>query len=366
MPDIADFALNFEAEHIFAQSMWDIPEVKALFDANGYVKNSIGNLMAEYSDADAVRFIQDLPDSDPLKRALLDPESSAGIVRHKGNASGGSQFGKNTWLAEELTNIANSNASASAKTAALNNLFDWTWKLAKGLIVGPDGQPLGVMGNTEFADILRDAFHNGPQAGYVDPLNIDNIDSLPEAERLATQEAINRAAARETWWQKPENAVEFSNSQGAFNGRGRLAMNVVESLFKNNLLTALEKNDALIELGTGRNSAAASRVMVRVTALASARATTFVGEVPELAGRVIEEVRAAMQVSAAEPNSASDEVLERELVEVQKQMVQEALNKGVLRSNIEAYGSRTWEVMSRTAEGIARSRFASGRRCRSR
>lgn len=54
----------------------------------GYQKDALGNLMAEFPDADTVAKIQQMSDNEPFKAALLDPDSGAGTVRHKGNASG--------------------------------------------------------------------------------------------------------------------------------------------------------------------------------------------------------------------------------------------------------------------------------------
>jgi len=98
-PVVENFVFNFEAEHVFADSLWRDTDIRSFLESNGYQKNALGNLMAEFADADTVSKIQKMSANEPLKAALLDPNSRAGSVRHKGNASGGNQVGKNNFLA---------------------------------------------------------------------------------------------------------------------------------------------------------------------------------------------------------------------------------------------------------------------------
>src|SRR4051812_28209762 len=126
MVDAANFVFNFQAEHIFADSLFGADPVGDFLRSMGYQKNALGNLMAEFTDADTVRKIQG---TEALREVLLDPNSRAGIVQHNSNAPGGNQAGKNAFLRTEITNIMLSGASNQAKSIALDNLFDFTWKL---------------------------------------------------------------------------------------------------------------------------------------------------------------------------------------------------------------------------------------------
>src|SRR3954452_22784849 len=58
MVDAANFVFNFQAEHIFADSLFGADPVGDFLRSMGYQKNALGNLMAEFSDADTVRKIQ--------------------------------------------------------------------------------------------------------------------------------------------------------------------------------------------------------------------------------------------------------------------------------------------------------------------
>lgn len=259
---LEDFAFNLEAEHLFADSLWSDPEIGPFLEEMGYKKNALGNLMIEFADAETVEKINALPEDHPLKKALLDSQSKAGTVRHKGNASGGSQFGKNAFLREEILEIKQSGATAEVKQIAIDNLFDWVRRLGKGEILGVDGRPLGVMGNTEFAETLSSAYREGtgplgsPKA-YVDPLDLANPDNLPPEERAAVERARATSVEVRQYWAKPENSVEFSDGSGKFNGRGALAKWLIKSYFDAGLISAQSYNDKLIELGKGTNSSAA-------------------------------------------------------------------------------------------------------------
>jgi hypothetical protein len=103
---MTDLIADFEAEHIFAHSLWDDPDIGPFLQSNGYQRNMLGNLLGLYSDAGTVAQIQALPDGHPLKEALLSQESMFGINRHKGNAPGGNQFGKNSFRFRQVQALA--------------------------------------------------------------------------------------------------------------------------------------------------------------------------------------------------------------------------------------------------------------------
>jgi hypothetical protein len=111
--NVDNFVFNFQAEHIFADSLFGNDAVGDFLRSRGYQKNALGNLMAEFTDADTVRKIQG---DEALKEVLLDPNSRAGIVQHNSNASGGSQAGKNAFLRREIQGIIDSGASDPAKS----------------------------------------------------------------------------------------------------------------------------------------------------------------------------------------------------------------------------------------------------------
>lgn len=73
--NIEDFAFNFEAEHIFADSLWSDPDIGPFLREMGYTKNALGNLILEFADADTVTKIQELPADHPLRQALADMDS---------------------------------------------------------------------------------------------------------------------------------------------------------------------------------------------------------------------------------------------------------------------------------------------------
>ncbi|HZG08743.1 MAG TPA: hypothetical protein VEZ70_07185 [Allosphingosinicella sp.] len=154
---------SFEGEHIFAQELFADNALGDFLRSRGYQRDMLGNLIGLYSDPVAVAHIQSLPNGHPFKAALLDENSGFGIVWHRGGPTstggGGFQKAKNAFLVEQIEDIMASGASEDAKTAALHNLFDFTWRLAKGTVLGPDGKPLGVMGDsTAFQDTLTDTF----------------------------------------------------------------------------------------------------------------------------------------------------------------------------------------------------------------
>ena len=189
---MSDPYYRFEVEHIFSDSLWGNPEIKAFLEANGYTQEMAGNKIALFSDPLMVAQLQNLPAGDPLKQALLDPNSGSGINRHEGGAETGNQLGKNAFLTAEINAIINSPTSAAAKKTALNNLHDWATKLAKGEIAGTDGKPMPVMGNTPYAAELAGAYRSGPQAGWIDPAAFDDPG---HPQRVAAEAAMARGAA---------------------------------------------------------------------------------------------------------------------------------------------------------------------------
>ena len=376
--NIEDFAFNFEAEHIFADSLFGSDAVGNFLREMGYAKNALGNLMLEFADADTVAKIQDLPADHPLRVALSDAESGAGIVRHKGNASGGSQFGKNAFLRDAIDEIRTSGASSEAQRIALDNLFDWTRKLAKGEILDADGKPLGVMGNTEFAQVLDNAYRNGtgPNGSpkqYVDPVDIANGGNLPPEQQAEVARARQISTEVREYWEKPENSQVFSsdankpdfdplNDEGKFNGRGALAQKYAETLNRAGLISDESYNLALEELGSGKNSSAASRVVIRLTGEAAAQSKVLVtGDDPSYTKKVVSEYRAVAQASEIAPEATDDSRVLEEYENVSKQVAQEELNSGVLRGSFAEYGKGVKGIVARAATGITSSRLASGR-----
>ena len=76
--NVESFLFNFQAEHVFADSLFNADEIGDFLREMGYKKNALGNLMAEFSDAETVAKLQQLADGDPLKAALMDPNSGTG------------------------------------------------------------------------------------------------------------------------------------------------------------------------------------------------------------------------------------------------------------------------------------------------
>src|SRR3546814_13835949 len=66
-------------------------------------------------------------------------------------------------------------------------------------------------------------------------------------------------------------------------------------------------------------------------------------------------------LSEIAPEAIDDSQVIKEYQDVVKQIEQENLNKGVLRSSFVEYGRGVKGVVARTATGITSSRFASGR-----
>ena len=182
---------RFEVEHIFSKSLWDNPVFKAFLETNGYTREMAGNKIALFSDPLFIAQLQQLSPNDPLRHALLDPNSGSGINRHDGGAATGNQLGKNAFLEAELRAIIDSPASPDAKKAALHNLHDWATKLARGGIIGADGKPMPVMGNTNYASALADAYRIGPQGAWIDPIAFDDPG---HPQRAAAEAALARGA----------------------------------------------------------------------------------------------------------------------------------------------------------------------------
>ncbi len=79
---MSDPYYRFEVEHDFSQSLWNNQTIKTFLEANGYTREMAGNKIALFSDPLTIAQIQALPANDPLRLALLDPNSGAGINRH--------------------------------------------------------------------------------------------------------------------------------------------------------------------------------------------------------------------------------------------------------------------------------------------
>jgi len=146
---------QFEVEHIFAQSLWNDTTFRTLLNNAGFSKEMRGNKIALYQNSEVVEALQNA--SDEFKASTL--EGGFGLNRHEGAASGGSQYGKNTFLRAQLTMINDSGASDEAKKYALLHLHEWTTRLARGEILGSDGKPIPVMGNTDLGHTCCYAAH---------------------------------------------------------------------------------------------------------------------------------------------------------------------------------------------------------------
>jgi len=151
MTELTDLLYSFEAEHVFAQSLYKDAEMRAFLESRGYNKHMLGNLKGVYNNQATVDFIQNLPDGHPLKSLLLDSRSGFSINWHRGGptsiGAGGFQLDKNRFTREQIRLIMDSGASEEAKTRALNNLFDFTSRWVEGKVTGPDGKPLPIMGD---------------------------------------------------------------------------------------------------------------------------------------------------------------------------------------------------------------------------
>lgn len=185
---------SFEIEHIFNRGLWRIPRIRDFLNDNKYLENGSANQIGLFSDELLVEQIQNLPDDDPLKQALLDPDSGFGTNRHRGAGPGGNQFGKRNFLIEEIDAIRNSNSSPAAQRLALDNLFDWTYRWARGEILDPStGRPLTIIGNGDLAGQFVEAYRNGPQAGHIPPEAFDDPGHPDRAAADAFQNRNDRA-----------------------------------------------------------------------------------------------------------------------------------------------------------------------------
>lgn len=181
-----DVVWGFEGEHIFAQQLWSDDDRAEFLESLGYERDMLGNLMGLFADQETVDRLQALPSQHPLRLLLMDPNSGFGLTWHKGgpiaSGNGGFQRSKNAFLIDQIDRIRDAvdqdgkPVSDEAKKAAVDNLFDWTWRLAKGEIVDENNRPLGVMGDdAEFERLLRDTFRTGEQAASINPADVDRI-----------------------------------------------------------------------------------------------------------------------------------------------------------------------------------------------
>ena len=90
MTELIDLLYGFEAEHIFAQSLYEDDDTRIFLEAHGYQKNMLGNLKAVYSNKATVDHIQNLPDDHPLRVFLSDSRTGLSANWHLG---GPEEFG---------------------------------------------------------------------------------------------------------------------------------------------------------------------------------------------------------------------------------------------------------------------------------
>jgi hypothetical protein len=174
---MSELKLVLEIEHELNKALFNDPVIKAALASIGITQEMRGNKRGLFRDARTVEALQGLDPSDPLKAQLLSEESSLGINRHQGNAEGGNQFGKLRFLQQaygDLVDRLNKPAGDPEKISleafkyASYEVLQFADQLAQGKIIGSDGKPMSVMGNTEYAQDLRHAFYE-KIAGSVDP-----------------------------------------------------------------------------------------------------------------------------------------------------------------------------------------------------
>ncbi len=324
---MSDPLYSFEAEHIFAQELYKDSQRAAFLNQHGYKRDMLGNLMGLYSDPAAVAHIQSLPDGHPLKAALLDRQSGFGTVWHRGGSTstggGGFQAAKNAFLIEQVDRIRRAGVSEFAQKAALDNLFDWTWRLGKGEILGPDGKPLGVMGDDlAFQDRLTDTFETGDQAAFVDPseyerLNPDHPSYEPNhPDAQAAREALNRGRDRfGSLDLNDTDAASGKNYANSTHRRGKLAELLISAFRRRGVYSADQYNDAVSGLGSGKDAAKVRNSVI----IATTHGATATGAWSTLNGEFVNrgaiEGRAAMLDAEQSRNSETATNFERFVAE---------------------------------------------------
>ena len=70
MEELDDLLFSFEAEHVFAQTLYTdkYPGMRAFLESRGYNKHMLGNLKGVYSNKETVEFIQSSRTAIPSRR----------------------------------------------------------------------------------------------------------------------------------------------------------------------------------------------------------------------------------------------------------------------------------------------------------
>lgn len=136
MTELNDLLFSFEAEHVFAQSLYADPDMRAFLESRGYAKHMLGNLKGAYSNQATVDFIQGLPEEHPFRALLLDSRSGFSLNWHRGGptstGAGGFQRDKNRFLQEQVQDIMDSGASEYVSIVSL-----WEVALKRSSSSGP-------------------------------------------------------------------------------------------------------------------------------------------------------------------------------------------------------------------------------------
>ena len=350
-----------QVEHVFNEALWNNPAVKAVLDRlKGYSSEALGNKLLLFADADLVARIQALPEDHPYRQALLNKNSGVGIVRHDGGAPGGNQFGKLRFLEREVLRIEASvradgtPVSDAAKRVALDNLYDWTWRLMKGEILGNNGKPIGGMGNTPFREVLTDAFLNGTSrspAGYVEPAQFENLaNASAQATKQRVQQSYQELFQIDASTGKP---IEKSNQWAA----SQRATQLAEVLRDRNLSPPEIRNRVLKSLGVDweTNFAAVDAAVTEAATIAEAKskAGAWPSEDAALVQRYLAEARASMSAGELRPGASEDSLLKRFLADESGRVALEFKYADQLKAALGDYGFETARAMHRSAISIA-------------